>query len=263
MLRKRIIFTLLYSNGSFALSRNFRLQFVGDLRWLEQNYCFSKVSQFIDELVILDVTRKERNLECFKEVVSHISSSCFVPIAVGGGIDSVDKARELMNAGADKVVVNSCLFDNGLIDDLANSLGRQSIVGSIDVANSSRDAINILVRNGEVSISIPTENFCSKVNCLPLGEVYINSVLNDGTGNGLDFRLVEMVGDRLDVPIILAGGIGNKNHVVEGLACKYVNAVSTAHLFNFIGDGLMLSRQHAIESGISLAQWPSYELIKR
>lgn len=263
MLRKRIVFTLLYSAGSFALSRNYRLQAVGDLSWLEKNYCFSQVSRFIDELVILDVTRKDRDFERFKGVVSHISNLCFIPVAAGGGIDSVDKGRELINAGADKVVVNSCLFDEDLINALANILGRQSVVGSIDIISMHEDNFEILVQNGQVKKSISAESLCSRINTIPIGEVYINSVLRDGTGNGLDFKAIELIGEHLDIPIILAGGIGNKVHMVEGLVSEHVNAVATAHLFNFMGNGLMLARQFAVESGVSLAQWPSYETLKQ
>ena len=128
MLRKRIIFTLLFSDGSFALSRNFRLQKVGNIDWLNLNYCFRKVAQFIDELVILDVSRGKRDYEKFKGVVNQISNSCFVPVAAGGGIDTVDKALGLMNAGADKIVINSRLFDKDFIDSLAYIVGRQSII---------------------------------------------------------------------------------------------------------------------------------------
>jgi len=259
MLRKRIIFTLLFSDNSFVLSRNFRLQRVGDYAWLEKNYCFSKVSQYIDELVVLDVTRGEKDYDRFADIVTQISSACFVPVAVGGGINTVRKARGLMNAGADKIVINTCLFNKDFIRSLASTLGSQSIVGSIDVLRYSGDELTIVTHNAERELTINLERICSEINNLPLGEIYINSVANDGTGIGLDLRLVELIGDKIDIPIIIAGGIGNKFHITEGLKKIQVNAVGTAHLFNFIGDGLKLAREFAFDSDVSLARWPSFE----
>ena len=112
MLKKRIIFTLLFCDGNFMLSRNFRLQKVGNLEWLNTNYNFSKISRFIDELVVLDVTRKGRNLSTFCDTLKSLSENCFVPIAAGGGVNCVESARQLLKSGADKVVINSELYLN-------------------------------------------------------------------------------------------------------------------------------------------------------
>src|SRR5687768_4666363 len=111
MLKKRMIFTLLYDNGSFMLSRNFRLQKVGDLRWLQKNYNFSSIAFSIDELIVLDVTRGERNNAIFCDHLKKLTEGCFIPIAAGGGIRSVEYAKMLLRSGADKVVINTPLFD--------------------------------------------------------------------------------------------------------------------------------------------------------
>ena len=100
MLKKRVIFTLLYDNGSFMLSRNFRLQKVGDLQWLKKNYNFSKLAFSIDELVLLNVTRTKRDHEKFINHVRALSEVCFIPIAAGGGIRDVELAHRLVNNGA-------------------------------------------------------------------------------------------------------------------------------------------------------------------
>ena len=100
MLKKRLIFTLLYSSGSFMLSRNFRLQAVGNFDWLQRNYDFSRISNYIDELVVLDVTREKRSLDEFCEVLKSITLNNFVPITAGGGVKDLDSARKLLRSGA-------------------------------------------------------------------------------------------------------------------------------------------------------------------
>jgi len=107
MLKKRMIFTLLYNHGAFMLSRNFRLQKVGGLSWLKKNYDFSQVAFSIDELIVLDVSRGERDLAQFCEHLKGLADGCFVPIAAGGGVRSLADARMLLRSGADKVVVNT------------------------------------------------------------------------------------------------------------------------------------------------------------
>ena len=132
MVKKRIIFTLLYDGeGYFVLSRNFRLQKIGDLHWLKKQYNLRR-STFIDELIILDVSRKTRSLESIVSVLQAISKM-FIPISVGGGIYSVDQARELFRSGADKVVINSCLLDETttMVSDLAEEFGSSILVALI------------------------------------------------------------------------------------------------------------------------------------
>jgi len=114
MLKKRIIFTLLYDNGNFVLSRNFRLQKVGNLDWLKKNYDFSKISFYIDELVVLDVSRKNRDLNLFCENLKILTKDSFVPVAAGGGINSYEHASKLLKSGADKLVLNSSLFNTNV-----------------------------------------------------------------------------------------------------------------------------------------------------
>ena len=133
MLKKRIVFTLFYDQGAFMLSRNFRLQKVGDLTWLQNNYNFSKVAFSIDELVVLDVSRTKRDLHNFCRHLKALSQGCFVPISAGGGIRSIGDAKMLLRSGADKIVVNTPLFETpSLIENLSAEFGQQCIVASMD-----------------------------------------------------------------------------------------------------------------------------------
>mgnify|MGYP002624415067 FL=1 len=119
------------------LSRNFRLQKVGNYEWLKKNYNFSKISFSIDELIILDVSRNKQGTEEFYEYVGLLTEECFVPIAAGGGVRDLEQARKLLQSGADKVVVNTLLVENSdVIKDIVREFGQQCTVASIDVKKS-------------------------------------------------------------------------------------------------------------------------------
>ena len=256
MLKKRLIFTLLYNNGSFMLSRNFRLQNVGNLKWLKENYDFSRISYSIDELVVLDVTRGEKNLEDFCTALKYLTDGCFVPIAAGGGVNRIETARMLLRSGADKVVVNSELYtNNGLVRDLASEFGQQCLVGSIDVKSSADGLYQAWSENGVKCEAGPAKYWVEKIINDPVGEVYLNSIDRDGTGQGFDLGLLGLLPKGVSKPIILAGGAGNASHLVEGLGDSRVDAVATANLFNFVGDGLKKARQTLVADGIVLPMW--------
>ena len=110
MLKKRVIFTLLYCDGSYMLSRNFRLQKVGDLHWLKENYNFSQISFFIDELIVINISRSHNNQKSFLLDLEKLSKDCFLPISAGGGIRSPNTAKDLFNSGADKILLNTAIF---------------------------------------------------------------------------------------------------------------------------------------------------------
>ena len=256
MLKKRLIFTLLYSDGHFMLSRNFRLQKVGSLNWLQTNYNFSHISYSIDELIVLDVTRGEKNLDRFCADLQKVTEGCFVPISAGGGIRSVDGARKLLRSGADKVVVNSVLYDkNGFISNLASEFGQQCIVASMDIKRRSDGEYNVWSNSGTVRIEGSVKDLIYKVSQNQVGEIYLNSMDRDGTGHGYDLNLLDFLPNDITKPIILAGGVGNAIHLASGLADSRVDAVATANLFNFVGNGLQKARESLILNGVDLPLW--------
>lgn len=256
MLKKRLIFTLLYSQGHFMLSRNFRLQKVGNLTWLKTNYNFSHISFSIDELVVLDVTRGEKNTEAFCEALKSLSEGCFVPIAAGGGVRTIDHARTLLRSGADKVVVNSALYqNNGFVSDLASEFGQQCVVASMDVKRSQDGVYQVMSDCGSRCLEENAAHWVTKVASDAVGEIYLNSIDQDGTGQGYDLKILDLLPEEVSKPVILAGGVGNATHLAEGMADSRVDAVATAHLFNFVGDGLKQARKNLIAGGIDLPIW--------
>ncbi|MBF0233416.1 MAG: imidazole glycerol phosphate synthase subunit HisF [Desulfamplus sp.] len=262
MLKKRIIFTLLYDSGHFMLSRNFRLQKVGNLQWLQKNYNFSSISFFIDELIVLDVSRGNRNIGAFCDTLKALTQGCFVPIAAGGGIKNVDDARQLLRSGADKVVVNTPLFIRlDLVKELTEAFGQQCVIGSIDLKKNREGHYQILIESGSKVLEKDTVDYLKGLRENIFGECYLNSIDQDGTGQGYDFDMLDLLPDNWTAPTILAGGAGNASHLIAGLNNPKVDAVATAHLFNFVGDGLKNARTKVSAASIELASWPSIETL--
>jgi len=260
VLKKRLIFTLLHDSGNFMLSRNFRLQKVGDLEWLKRNYDFQKISFYIDELIVLDVSRKDRSIDKFCDILKEISYGCFVPISSGGGIRSMQDARKILRSGADKIVLNTALFEDfKLIQDLSKEFGQQCIVGSLDIKKNSK--YEIFTQSGSKKIE-EINLIQDLINSGFVGEIYLNSIDQDGTGQGFDLDLLELLPSENKIPIILAGGVGNSSHLSQGMSSSKVDATATANLFNFVGDGLKEARMNLLKEGFSLAKWKSQDAIE-
>jgi cyclase len=262
MLRKRLIFTLLYSEGSFFLSRNFRLQKVGDLNWLKKNFNFSKIAFCIDELIILNVGRDVDEDKSFIEMIKELTTECFIPVAVGGKIKRLDVAQKYFLAGADKLVINSALFQNeDLVRSLGAKYGSQSIIASVDIFGNDGGDHQILVDCGQTLLSVDVRQALKKIVSFPIGEVLLNSINRDGTGQGYDMNILDLLPRDGLKPVIMSGGVGNSGHLAQGLLDSRVDAVSTANLFNFVGDGFANARKYLIEANFNLPHW-NYEIFK-
>lgn len=256
MLKKRLIFTLYYHDGSFMLSRNFRLQKVGDITWLQRNYDFSKVAFSIDELIVLDVSRNQRDSARFCDQISTLSQGCFVPIAAGGGVRDLKDAKTLLRAGADKVVVNTPLFNQPtLIQELSSEFGQQCIVASIDAKYDSKTGYQAWTENGTRPVPGSLTEWIETISSYSIGDILLNSIDRDGTGQGFDMALLEQLPKSIPMPLIMSGGAGHGGHLAQGLSESRINAVSTGHLFNFIGDGLERARRELIDKGHQLPIW--------
>lgn len=261
MLKKRIIFTLLVEDGFFVLSRNFGLQKAGDLEWLKDFYDFDSIAFSIDELIILDVSRKERDRAGFARLLQDISRSCFMPIAAGGGIRSVDDVNLLLQSGADKVVVNTCLFkDEALVRELVRRYGAQCIIASIDFMTESSGQTKVYVENGKEATTFSVQQAMEHVQSLGVGEIYLTSMTQDGTGRGLDGKVIAEAGVLARCPLIVSGGAGTFAHIAQALEMPAVSAVSTANLFNFMSDNLTEARSFVEQSGTHMAKWSRFKV---
>jgi len=255
MAKKRLLFTLLYQEGAFYLSRNFRLQRVGNLNWLNNNYRFASIATAIDELVILDVSRQPRDLGAFCAMAADVSANCFMPLALGGGITALEHAETLISNGADKLILNTALARNPeLVRELVAIYGSQCIVASVDYRREA-DSFAVYVNQGQERIDRPLASYLADLEALQVGELYLNCIDRDGTGQGYCLDALEQLPPVCHLPVIMAGGAGNQHHLLGGLACPQIDAAATANLFNFVGDGLPRARDYLIKNGIYMASW--------
>jgi len=250
---KRIIFVLIYCDGYYMLSRNFRLQRVGNIEWVLGNYDIRQISLGIDELIILDASRVASDRFAFLRDVTRLVEECFVPVTVGGWLRSREAVAMCIGAGADKVLMNHAFnSDPNFCENIATTYGSQALIAGIDVKDSVEE------EHAGARFSFVTRNQLEarvrRVVNAGAGEVLIQSVERDGTGNGLDLSLAHLaqIGP---TPLILMGGVGQARHLTEGLMDSAVDAVATANLFNFIGDALVRSRVSARADGVPLAMW--------
>ena len=254
--KKRLIFTLLYSDGYFCQSRNFRCQKVGDYNWLFNNYKFSKIAGFLDELIVINVNPIVESYSGFLENVKLIVENVFIPVAIGGGIYSVDKATDYLNSGADKVILNSIIRkDCNAVSAIINRLGSQSVVASIDY--KSRDGRHLLY-DWETKKIIEGQDlgaFVTTCHDLEFGEILLNSVEKDGTGFGFDIDIIQEISHLCKLPLIVMGGAGKSAHFSPVYKIPIVDAVATANLLNFLGDSLPQTRMNLLDEEVDLARF--------
>ena len=257
MLKKRLIFILLYQNNNFYLSRNFNIQKIGNFNWLNKNYNFSQITKTVDEIMILDISRKKQDLEHFLKILKKFTKNCFIPLAAGGKIDTLEKAKLYIDSGADKIVINSKLFNQEFIKSLSQVFGEQCLVGSIDYKIINKK-IYFFIKNGKKKINLSFKEVLIKIKSLPVGEIMFNSIDRDGTGFGYDFTILQNIPLNFPKQIIFSGGAGNYTHLVEALKKKQIDSVATSNLVNFVGDGLQEARNLISKTGIKVAEWQDF-----
>ncbi len=257
MIKKRIIFALLYQDGYFHLSRNFKLQKVGDVNWLINNFRFGSTSNYIDELICL-LVKKEPTIEdkkAFIKDVNKLREKIFIPITLGGGIRNLKDASDYFNNGADKISLNTSIFQKNLTREISNIYGEQSISIMIDYLKNENLEEQIFSNCG-TKLENNLFKFFNRINEFNYGEIILNSIEQDGTGNGLDLNVIKKMPKNLKKkPFLLMGGAGKPEHIVEGLKNNFVSGVITANLFNFLGEGLEESRKMSILNKINLADF--------
>jgi len=185
----------------------------------------------IDELIVLDIDASLNGEEINTEIISDIADECFMPLTIGGGINSIDDIYKILNAGADKISINSkALEDLNFIKEASSIFGSQCIVCSIDVKNINGE-YKVFTKSKGV-LKIHPLDLALKYQKNGAGEILLTSVDNEGSANGYDIELIKVFKDKLKIPIILNGGMGKPEHAVEAIQ-NGADAVAASYIFHF------------------------------
>jgi len=208
-----------------------------------------------DELCFLDIAATHENRGTMIDVVSRTAEQCFMPLTVGGGVRTVEDIRALLNAGADKVSINSAAVSRrDFVREAASKFGEQCIVVAIDAkkvsSDGAPDAWEIFTHGGRNRTGIDAVEFAREVVSLGAGEILLTSMDRDGTGEGFDLHLTRAISDAVTVPVIASGGVGNLDHLVDGIRDGGASAVLAASIFHFGTFTIGQAKQRLSEAGL-------------
>jgi imidazole glycerol-phosphate synthase subunit HisF len=233
-LAKRIIPCLDVTAGRVVKGVNFvGLRDAGDPVEVAKRYD----DQGADELTFLDITASSDDRDLILNIVEAVAAQVFIPLTVGGGVRSVDDVRRLLNAGADKVSINTAaVLKPQLVGDAADRYGAQCIVVAVDakrVPDADPVRWEVFTHGGRHATGIDAVEWGRRMQALGAGEILLTSMDRDGTRQGFDLELTRAFSDALDVPVIASGGVGNLDHLVEGVLQGHADAVLAASIFHY------------------------------
>ena len=191
-------------------------------------------SQGADELTFLDITASNENRDILYDLVQKTAEVCFMPLTIGGGVRNLEDIRKLLLAGADKVSINTQAVQNPeIVKNAAEKFGNQCIVVAIDARKVKNGKWEIFTHGGRNATGLDALDWSRKVSQLGAGEILLTSMDRDGTKDGFDLELTKMVSDSIPIPVVASGGVGNLDHLVEGIVHGHASAVLAASIFHF------------------------------
>ena len=231
MLAKRIIPCLDVNAGRVVKGVNFvELRDAGDPVEIARRYD----EQGADELTFLDITASSDDRDIILHIVEAVASQVFIPLTVGGGVRQVEDVRRLLNAGADKVSMNTAAVNNPqLVADAAAKVGSQCIVVAIDAKQTAPGRWQVFTHGGRKNVGLDAIDWARKVEGLGAGEILLTSMDRDGTKSGFDLALTRAVADAVGIPVIASGGVGNLQHLADGVTEGRADAVLAASIFHY------------------------------
>jgi len=249
-LAKRIIPCLDVTAGRVVKGTNFvDLRDAGDPVEIARRYD----EQGADEVAFLDITASSDQREIILHVVESCAAQVFIPLTVGGGVRSISDVRRLLNAGADKVSINTAAVENPeLVAEAAAKVGNQCIVVAIDAKQSAPGAWQVYTHGGRRNTGIDALAWARRVQELGAGEILLTSMDRDGTRNGFDLALTRAVSDAVEVPVIASGGVGNLQHLADGVTEGRADAVLAASIFHFGEYTVRQAKEYLRERGIEV-----------
>lgn len=248
MLAKRIIPCLDVTHGRVVKGINFvELQDAGDPVEIARRYNEAGA----DELTFLDITASSDDRDLILHIIEAVAAEVFIPLTVGGGVREVGDVQRLLNAGADKVSINtSAVVNPRLVGDAADRYGSQCIVVAID-AKRTGDHWEVFTHGGRKATGLDAVEWARKMETLGAGELLLTSMDRDGTRSGFDLALTRAISDAVAIPIIASGGVGTLQHLVDGVREGGADAVLAASIFHFgeyrVDEAKRYMKQHGIE----------------
>jgi cyclase len=249
MLAKRIIPCLDVNAGRVVKGVNFgNLRDAGDPVEIARRYD----EQGADELTFLDITASSDERDIIVSVIERVADQVFIPLTVGGGVRSVPDVRRLLNAGADKISINTAAVTNPkLVADAAGKYGSQCIVVAIDAKRAGAGRWEVFTHGGRKSTGLDAIEWALKMTELGAGEILLTSMDRDGTRMGFDIELTRAVAEAVTVPVIASGGVGNLEHLAAGILEGKADAVLAASIFHYgeytIGEAKKFMASRGIE----------------
>ena len=261
MLARRIIPCLDVNAGRVVKGVNFvRLRDAGDPVEIARRYD----AEGADELTFLDITASSDQRDIIVEVIEAVANQVFIPLTVGGGVRKVDDVRRLLNAGADKISINTAAVQTPqLVADASARFGSQCIVVAIDArrrVDSSPNARRrseapgweVFTHGGRTATGLDAIDWARKVVELGAGEILLTSMDRDGTKSGFDLQLTRAVADAVTVPVIASGGVGSLQHLADGVLAGHADAVLAASIFHYGEFTVQQAKQHMADCGIPM-----------
>lgn len=232
MISKRIIIVLTFQDGVLFRTK----QFYPDYRYTD-NFVGNKD---VDEIVLIDVSKNKSNRNLFYKAIQRISKSCFVPIVVGGHIDSFEEINKLQDLGADRILLNSIIHTNEkLVLKITNYFGSQFVIGGIDCFLDG-EKYKIFINHGKTEAKISIKNCLKKFKKCKIGEVLVQSIERDGSLRGFDNKLNKLVKKNSNIPVIACGGAGNWDHFVDAFKVSNVDGLCTNNIYHYSEKSLKL-----------------------
>ena len=251
MLKSRIIPCLDVNNGRVVKGTNFvNLRDAGDPVEVAKIYD----EQGADEVCFLDITASHENRDTIYDIVRQTAEVCFMPLTVGGGVSKIEHIRTLLLSGADKVSINSAAVkDNNFVRYAADKYGSQCIVVAVDAKkNDAQNKWEVYTHGGRINTEIDVLLFVVRIVSLGAGELLVTSMDKDGTRSGFDNILIKKITDIVNVPVIASGGVGNLQHLVDGIKLGHADAVLAASIFHFGEYTINEAKQYMKERGINV-----------
>ena len=252
MLKTRIIPCLDVDNGRVVKGVNFvDLVDAGDP--VEQARVYDR--EGADELCFLDITASHEGRDTIYDVVSKTAEQCFMPVTVGGGVRTPEDIRKLLLAGADKVSINTAAVKNpDFVREAAEKFGSQCIVVSVDAKTVADGRFEIFTHGGRVPTGIDAVEWSKRMADYGAGEILLTSMDRDGTQIGFNLPLTRAISDAVPIPVIASGGVGNLDHMVEGVTEGHASAVLAASIFHFGTYTIRETKAHMAAAGIAVRE---------